>query len=143
MACVMIVDDSLLMRRQIVALFESYTSCKVVAEAMNGVDAVLKFREFKPDLVTMDITMPVQGGLDSAKQIKSEFPAAKIIMVSSSAEKEIVLEALKYGAVGYLVKPISTQKFLNVIGKAIPNETITPPAGAVKSEEPTTPQSGG
>jgi len=132
----MIVDDSILMRKNIRAFFESYTKHLVVGEAVNGQDALVKFRELLPDLVTMDITMPVCDGITAVTNILQEFPQAKIIMISAVNEKDKIIEALSIGAVHYLLKPLNTNKMLEVIGHFLPNAL---PASEKTEIQPTSP----
>ena len=104
MARVLICDDSMFMRMMIkkVLLDQGHT---VVAEAENGVQAVRQYRLHKPDLTTMDITMPVMEGIQAVQKIREEDPNAKIIMVTAIGQKAIMTEAIEAGASGFLIKP--------------------------------------
>ena len=79
--------------------------------------------EVKPDLVTMDITMPIMGGIESLKAIKKNHKDAKIIMVTSHGEQKLVMEALSKGAKGYILKPINNEKIKEAIDKIFPSVT--------------------
>ncbi len=111
---ILIADDSYIMRNNLKEIFKS-KGYKVVAEATNGKEACHYFDEFTPDLVTMDINMPVMNGIEAVKEIKSKHPGAKIIMVSAENQKGLLFEALKAGAVHYIVKPIVTNKVLTIV----------------------------
>ena len=106
---VLIVDDSSFMRQSLKAIMEKlgYT---VVGTAENGVDALAKYRDLKPDIVTLDIIMPQMGGLQGLKLLKSVDPNAVVVMVSSMADKDSVVECAKAGAKQYLLKPFDEAK---------------------------------
>jgi len=106
---VLIVDDSSFMRQSLKAIMEKlgYT---VVGTAENGVDALAKYRDLKPDIVTLDIIMPQMGGLQGLKLLRSVDPNAVVVMVSSMADKESVVECAKAGAKHYLLKPFDETK---------------------------------
>ncbi len=124
----MIVDDAALMRRNLSTIITKFTDHTVVAEAVNGREAVSKYREFMPDLVTMDITMPVMDGIGALQAIRREFPKAKIIMVSALSQKHMVMRALQFGARNYITKPINKAKVIDVITKVLGRQA------AVRSE---------
>jgi len=104
----LIVDDSLIMRRAIERCVsgERFTEVRV---AVNGREAVEQFEVFKPDVVTMDITMPEMDGLDAVVRILRKNPDAVILIVSALADKSTAVEAIKRGASGFLLKPISIE----------------------------------
>jgi len=114
---VMVVDDSPIITRKICMMMEML-GYLVVKTAENGLDAIAAYRECQPDLVTMDITMPVMDGIEATRNIRREFPDANIIMVTSHGQERMVLEALKAGAKGYVLKPFQQQRLIAVIEKA-------------------------
>lgn len=116
---VMIVDDSSLIRKVFAKNLEEM-GFKVVGTANNGKDAITKYDELKPDLVTMDITMPIMTGIDSLKALKSKDKDVKVIMVTSHGEERLVMEAISLGAKGYILKPITPEKVKEVIHKVFP-----------------------
>ncbi|MCK5293967.1 MAG: response regulator [Arcobacteraceae bacterium] len=113
---ILVVDDSMLIRntltKQLVALGH-----KVVAQATNGKEAVELYGKLLPDLVTMDITMPIMTGIESLKSIKAKYKDAKIIMVTSHGEEKLVMEAISSGAKGYILKPITNEKIEEAVNK--------------------------
>lgn len=124
MAKILVVDDASIIRNMIKLLLMD-GGHEVVAEAGSGQEAYELYKKHLPDLVTMDINMPVgeseqeRGGILTLKKILSEFPQAKVIMVSSHADKEILLESVKAGARHYLLKPISQDKLLAAVEKVL------------------------
>lgn len=114
MANILIVDDSRTSRRILRGLLEGegYT---IVGEAVNGQEGYDKYVEFKPDLVTMDITMPVMTGVESLKKIKADFPDAKVIMVSAAGQQHNMLEAVQSGAAEFIAKPFDADEIKRVI----------------------------
>ena len=114
---VMVVDDSPIITRKICMMMEML-GYLVVKTAGNGVEAIAAYRECQPDLVTMDITMPVMDGIEATRHIRGEFPDANIIMVTSHGQERMVLDALKAGAKGYVLKPFQQQRLVAVIEKA-------------------------
>jgi len=124
---ILVVDDSLIMRRNIIKLIESFGH-KVVGEAKDGREAIELYRKLKPDLVTMDITMPELDGLGAVKELKRIDKNAKIIMVTSHGQEEMVIDAIRSGASGYLLKPIKINKLSDSIRKIFPStidETVS------------------
>ncbi len=101
---VLIADDSKLMRR-ILARILSSAGYAVAAEAKNGVEAVSLYQKFKPDIVTMDIVMPGLDGLQALKVIKALDPNARVVMVSSIGQQDVIMEAIRARAKDYLIKP--------------------------------------
>ncbi|UCC10993.1 MAG: response regulator [candidate division WOR-3 bacterium] len=119
---ILIVDDSIYIRSMLRRILENAGHC-VCGEAANGEDAITKYDELKPDLVTMDIIMPDMSGIKAMEKIKEDNPDAKIVIVSAMEQKPLTLEAVKAGAIGYIVKPfkpedilVSIDKFMNANG---------------------------
>jgi two-component system chemotaxis response regulator CheY len=113
---ILIVDDSLIMRKKISKIVEKLGH-KVVFTAQNGQEAIDAYSEYTPDLVTMDITMPDMDGITAVKQIMKTDRDAKIIMVTSHGQEEMVIESIKAGAIGYMLKPITDEKTAEVISE--------------------------
>ena len=111
---IMIVDDSGFMRMMIRTMLMKH-GYEVVAEAENGVTALEKYREFRPDLVMLDITMPEVNGIQALRNIKAEFPNVKAVMVSAMGQKPMVTEAIKAGASDFVIKPFLEEKVIQTI----------------------------
>jgi len=108
---VLIVDDALFIRKTLKMMLEK-NDYEVVGEAENGLEAILKYNELKPDLVTMDITMPKMDGLTALKTIKKINPSAKVIMLTALGREETVKEAMLSGASGFIIKPFVQEQVL-------------------------------
>lgn len=117
MAKVLIVDDAAFMRMMLKDILVK-NGYEVAGEAENGQMAIDKYAELKPDIVTMDITMPDVDGIQALKQIKSSDPSAKVIMCSAMGQQAMVLEAIQGGARDFIVKPFQPERVLEAIGKA-------------------------
>ncbi|MDT8901304.1 response regulator [Anaeroselena agilis] len=115
---VLIVDDAAFMRMMIKDILTK-NGFEVVGEAENGAKAVEKFQELRPDLTTMDITMPEMDGISAVKQIKKIDPGAKVIMCSAMGQQAMVIEAIQSGARDFIVKPFQPDRVLEAIRKAI------------------------
>ncbi|MFZ4504623.1 MAG: response regulator [Methylovulum sp.] len=111
---IMVVDDSLLAMRKMEALLLKLGH-NVRATAATGSDAIHKYRLEMPDVVTMDITMPEMDGIEATRRIIVEFPDAKIIMVTSHGQEDMVRQAIKAGARGYILKPVDPEKLAQQI----------------------------
>ena len=108
MTRVLIVDDSRTSRKILRKVFEEL-DCEIVGEAKNGQEGYDLYKELQPDLVTMDITMPVLDGVSALKMIKTDFPEAKVLMVSAAGQQKNVLEAIKSGASEFISKPFNVE----------------------------------
>jgi two-component system chemotaxis response regulator CheY len=118
MARIMIVDDAAFMRKMLNdALAEG--GHEVVGEAANGTEAVDRFRELRPDVTTLDITMPEKDGLEALREILAFDPSAKVVMCSALGQESKVLEAIKSGAKDFVVKPFQAERVLAAVGKAL------------------------
>jgi len=118
MARVLIVDDAAFMRMMIKDILEK-NGYQVVGEASNGLKAVEIYKAEKPDVVTMDITMPDMDGIEAVKAIKASDPAAKIIMCSAMGQQTMVMDAIRSGARDFIVKPFQAERVLEAIRKAV------------------------
>jgi len=114
---VLVVDDSPIVVRKLKSLLNTI-GYKVIKTAENGKEAIEAYKEYKPDVVTMDITMPEMDGIEATQAIISEFPDARIVMVTSHGQERMVLDALKGGARGYVLKPFQQQQVYEAIQKA-------------------------
>lgn len=114
---ILVVDDAAFMRMMIrdILAKEGY----VIHEAVNGRDAVEKYGEIQPDLVTMDITMPELDGIAALQEIRTVDPDARVLMVSAMGQQKMIVEALEAGALDFLVKPFQPAKVLETVKKCI------------------------
>jgi two-component system chemotaxis response regulator CheY len=113
---ILIVDDSLIIRKKITKLIEKLGH-EVLYGAKNGQEAIDAYTSKSPDLVTMDITMPDMDGITAVKHIIKNDAAAKIIMVTSHGQEDMVIKSIQAGAVGYMLKPITEDKLATAIGE--------------------------
>lgn len=111
MANIMIVDDSRTSRRILREILER-NGHTIVGEATNGEEGYLKYKELKPEIVTMDITMPVMDGVESLSLIKKENPDAKVLMITAAGQREKMLDSVKRGAEEFVVKPFNEAEIL-------------------------------
>lgn len=111
---VMIVDDSMV-TTQLLTKALGELGHKVVRTAKTGAEAISAYAACLPDVVTMDVTMPGMSGVEAAQKIMCSFPDAKIVMVTSHAQKAVVMDAIKAGAKGYILKPIKTDKLKDAL----------------------------
>ena len=113
---VLITDDAVFMRVSLKAMLER-NGFEVVGEAENGAIALDKYKILKPDIVTLDITMPIMDGLEALKQIKAFDKNSKVIMISAMGQESIVREAVISGATGFVIKPFNEETIIKVFSK--------------------------
>ena len=119
---IMVVDDVALVRMLIKNIVEKFGFI-VIGEAINGKDAIDKYQELKPELIIMDICMPIMDGIEAMLRIKEKDPEVKIIMCSGMSQAEIILECIKGGAKDFVAKPFYEQRLVEALGNAI-NEKL-------------------
>lgn len=115
---ILICDDAAFMRMMIKDIL-SKNGYTVAGEAENGVKAVEKYNELKPDLVLMDITMPEMDGIQALKNIKAADSAAKVIMCSAMGQQAMVIESIQAGAKDFIVKPFQAERVLEAVKKVV------------------------
>ena len=118
MTRVLVVDDVAFMRMMLKDILLK-GGFEIAGEATNGAEAVRLYQELKPDLVTMDITMPEVDGIAAVKEIKKIDPNAKVVMVSAMGQQAMVIEAIRSGAADFIVKPFQPDRVLEALGKAL------------------------
>jgi two-component system, chemotaxis family, chemotaxis protein CheY len=118
MARILIVDDAKFMRLTLTSILKK-AEHEIVGEAENGREAIELYRELKPELVTMDITMPEMSGLEAMKEIKQEFPDAKVVMCSAMGQQKMVVEAIEAGAKDFIVKPFDEGRVLDAVNRVL------------------------
>lgn len=115
---ILIVDDAAFMRMMIKDILTK-NGYEIVGEAQDGREAVEKYKELEPDLVTMDITMPEMDGITALKEIKQIDPDAVVIMCSAMGQQAMVIDAIQAGAKDFIVKPFQADRVLEAIEKAL------------------------
>ena len=118
MARVLVVDDAAFMRKMVSDALTG-GGHEIVGEAANGVEAVQRFQELRPDIMTLDITMPEKDGLAALKEIIAVDPGAKVVMCSALGQESKVLESIKLGAKDFVVKPFQVDRVLSAVEKAL------------------------
>jgi two-component system chemotaxis response regulator CheY len=115
---VLVVDDAVFMRSTIKEIFTS-NGFEIAGEAANGIEAVEKYRDLKPDLVTMDIVMPYKNGIEATREIVRENKNANVIICSALGQEALVTEAIEAGATDFIVKPFRPENVIQVVKKAL------------------------
>ena len=115
---VLICDDAPYMRTLLSDIMQR-GGFEVVGEASNGLEAVVKYKALRPDIVTMDIVMPEMGGLDALREILAHDPRARVLMCSAMEESGLMAEALDAGAAGFLTKPFRASGVLEAVQKVM------------------------
>ena len=115
---ILIVDDAAFIRTMVKDILVP-RGFEIVGEATNGNEAVQKYMELKPDLVTMDITMKEKDGLEAAREILKRDPNARIIMVTALGQEKMLLESFKIGVKDFVVKPFQPERILSAVEKAL------------------------
>lgn len=111
---ILIVDDNLFMRQLLRGILEE-EGWEIVAEAASGVEGVQKYREFRPDITTMDVVMPLKSGIEALSEIMALDRRARVVMCSALGQETLVEEARQAGARGYIVKPFNAERVKDVI----------------------------
>jgi DNA-binding NarL/FixJ family response regulator len=112
---VLLADDHRLFRKGVAATLAEHPEFQIVGEATDGLQAIAMAREFIPDVVLMDISMPGMSGLEATRQIKADFPEVKIVILTIGEEDRNLFEAIKSGAQGYLLKDVEPQHLVEML----------------------------
>jgi two-component system chemotaxis response regulator CheY len=115
---VLVCDDAIFMRTMISDIL-TQAGFEIIGEAESGAQAVEKYRQLKPDLVTMDIVMPDMGGIDAVREICRDNPDAKILMCSAMGQQALVVEAIQAGAKDFVVKPFQPSRVLEAVQRVL------------------------
>ena len=115
---ILLVDDAMIIR-MILRKILTEAGFEIAGEASNGAEAVRKYKELKPDLVTMDITMPEMGGIHALKAIREFDPNAKVVICSAMGQKSLIIEAMEAGALNFIAKPFDEAKVIETIQKSL------------------------
>jgi len=124
---ILLVDDHDLFREGLAGIISTQPDLQVIGEAGDGLEAIVKARELKPDLIMMDIQMPGCDGLEATQKIKRELPDTVIVMLTVRDEEEKLFEAIRSGAQGYLLKNIRSHDLLDGLRGAMRGEAAIPP----------------
>ena len=125
---ILLVDDQPLFRRAIATLISEQPDMIVVGEAENGLDAVEQAHVLTPDLVVMDVEMPVMNGVEAVRLIHDQMPATKVLMLTVSDSEDFLFDALRNGADGYLLKDLRPEQLYDMIRSVMRDETPLSPA---------------
>lgn len=125
---VLIADDHLLLRAGVRSILVRHSSIEIVGEASDGAEVLRLVQEHHPDVVLMDILMPRMNGLEATARVSAEFPKSRVLILSMHANEEYVLEALRAGAAGFLVKDASVRELVNAIVSVARGETYLSPS---------------
>lgn len=124
---VLLVDDHALFREGLVMIMSSQSDMEVIGEASDGLEAMVKAVELRPDLILMDIQMPGMSGIEAAQKIKHEVPEVTIVMLTVRDDEEKLFDALKHGAQGYLLKSMHSPELIAMARRALAGEMAIPP----------------
>ena len=115
---VLVCDDAIFMRTMVGDIL-TQAGFEIIGEAETGVQAVEKYQQLKPDLVTMDIVMPDMGGIDAVREIVKLDPEAKVLMCSAMGQQALVVEAIQAGAKDFVVKPFQPSRVLEAVTRVL------------------------
>ena len=124
---ILCVDDHPLVRDGIAFALQQHNDMELVAEANNGIDAVVAFRQYRPDVTLMDLRMPQMNGIDATTAIRGEFPNARIVILTTYSGDIQASRAIKVGAVGYLLKGMLRNELVNTIRRVHAGQRHIPP----------------
>jgi len=127
---VLVVDDHAMFRQGIRALLEGYDDVEVVGEATEGREAIEKVHQLAPQVVLMDIAMPVMGGLEATRRIKKERPDVKVLVLTQYEDSEYILSLIKAGAKGYISKAATAAELVSAIRTIYKGESFLYPSAA-------------
>jgi two-component system chemotaxis response regulator CheY len=115
---VLVVDDAIFMRNTLKDVFVA-AGFEIAGEAQHGIEAVDRYKQLKPDLVTMDIVMPYKSGIEATRDIVKADPGAVIVMCSALGQENLVMEAIEAGAADFIIKPFKQDEVLAVVRKVL------------------------
>ncbi len=125
---ILLVDDQPLFRRAIATLVGDQPGLVVVGEAENGLQGLELAHSLRPDVVLLDVEMPVMNGVEATRRIRDEVPAAKVVILTVSEEDDHLFDAIRYGAHGYLLKNLRPEQLYELIRAVVRDETVLSPA---------------
>lgn len=125
---VLLVDDHEIVRLGLMTLINDQENTEVVGEAGTAMEAVRAVERLRPDVVLMDIRMPGEGGIEATRQITTKYPETRVVMLTSFADDELVVRAIRAGAVGYVLKQVGNEELLRAISATARGEALLDPA---------------
>jgi DNA-binding NarL/FixJ family response regulator len=125
---ILLVDDHAIVRLGLMTLLNDQPDMEVVGEAGTAGEAVKAVEKFHPDVVLMDIRLPGEGGIEATRQVTERFPSSKVVILTSFADDELVVRAIRAGAVGYILKQVETDELLRAIQAAARGEAVLDPS---------------
>ena len=125
---VLLVDDHAIVRLGLLTLINDQPEMEVVGEAGTAGEAVKAVERLRPNVVLMDIRMPGEGGIEATRQITARFPETKVVMLTSFADDELVVKAIRAGAVGYVLKQVGNEELLRAVQAAARGEALLDPS---------------
>jgi DNA-binding NarL/FixJ family response regulator len=129
---ILLADDQALFREGVRTLLSMEPSIEIVGEAANGVEAVETARTLQPDLVLMDLRMPVMGGVEATRRVRDVCPKSRVLVLTTFQEDEEIFDALRAGACGYLLKDTPSERLVEAIHAAVRGESVIEPSVAAK-----------
>lgn len=129
---VLLVDDHEIVRLGLMTLINDQPEMEVVGEAGSAADAVRAVERLKPQVVLMDIRLPGEGGIEATRQITARFPDSRVVMLTSFADEDLVLRAIRAGAVGYVLKQVGNDELLRAIAAAARGEAVLDPTTTLR-----------
>ena len=125
---VLLVDDHEIVRLGLMTLINDQENMEVVGEAGTAAEALRAVQELKPQVVLMDVRLPGEGGIEAARRITERYPESKVVMLTSFADDELVVRAIRAGAVGYVLKQVGNEELLRAISAAARGDALLDPA---------------
>jgi NarL family two-component system response regulator LiaR len=125
---ILVVDDHIVVRRGLIAMLETEPGMQIIGEATNGAEAVEQARKLIPNVILMDLVMPVMDGIEATRQIKQEMPSVNILVLTSFSTNDKVIPSLNAGAIGYLLKDSTPADLVRAIHQVSQGEGALPPA---------------
>lgn len=129
---ILLVDDHAIVRLGLMTLLNDQPDMEVVAEASTAAEAVRAVEKYQPDVVLMDIRLPGEGGIEATRQVTSQFPGSKVVMLTSFADNDLVIRAISAGAAGYVLKQVGNEELLRAIRAAARGEALFDPSTTAK-----------
>ena len=121
---ILLVDDHALVRLGLITLLNDQPDMEVVGEASTAAEAVAFTEKLKPDVILMDIRLPGEGGIEATRQVTARFPDSKVVILTSFADDELILQAINAGAMGYVLKQVGNDELLRAIQAAARGEAV-------------------